>query len=75
MKLKKLQQKFKEIQEEIQTYNDKPNPPGGNNCKPVEDIGSITGNKCNYLNAPNATDIGSITGNKCNFNPPYQSQN
>lgn len=57
-------QLYFKVMQQIETYNDKPNPPGGNNIQHT-DAGSITGNQCKFTNAPPTTDIGSLTGNQC----------
>lgn len=62
----KFDQLYYKVMQQIETYNDKPNPPGGNNIQ-HSDAGSITGNQCKYMNNPPTTDIGSITGNQCKF--------
>lgn len=55
--LKKFNLLAKTILQEIQTYNDKPGYPGGNNIK-HSDAGSITGNCCKEY----STDAGNIGG-------------
>lgn len=56
-KYSKFDQLYFKVMQQIETYNDKPNPPGGNNIQHT-DTGSITGNQCKTT-----TDVGSITGN------------
>ena len=65
-KFTKFDDLYYSVKEEIETYNDKPNPPGGNNITHT-DAGSITGNQCKYMNNQPTTDIGSITGNQSKY--------
>lgn len=69
MKFKKyssFDQLYHKVMQQIETYNDKPNPPGGNNIQ-HSDAGSITGNQCKFMNNQATSDLGSITGNQCKY--------
>lgn len=65
---------FNQLLEEIETYleKDSKNGPIGGANQQHTDIGSITGNKCQYMNNKCSTDIGSITGNQAKFSQPYK---
>ena len=69
--LKTFNELYNSIFEQIETYNDKPGPPGGNNIK-YSDAGSQTGNQWKFSTDPGSqtgnqwkysTDPGSLTGN------------